>query len=115
MERAKKGWGEKWPAPAKINLMLRITGQREDGYHLLQTVFQLTDLCDWLTYHRVDDGSVSLFVPVEGVSEASELTVRAAKLLKKETGCETGVSIEIEKNLPMGAVWEGEVLMQLQR
>ena len=95
-------WSKKWPAPAKINLMLRITGQREDGYHLLQTVFQLTDLCDWLTFHPVDDGQITLQTPLPGVPEDTDLTVRAANLLRQETGCEQGVCIEIEKNLPMG-------------
>ncbi len=95
-------WAERWPAPAKLNLMLRITGQRSDGYHLLQTVFQFIDLCDWITFHPVNDGQVSLQRPIPGVSEADDLTVRAAKLLKAETGCEYGVCIEVEKNLPMG-------------
>ena len=96
------GWGEKWPAPAKLNLMLRITGRRPDGYHLLQTVFQMLDLCDWLTFYPVDDGSVSLVNPIPGVAEQDDLTVRAAKLLKVHTGCQQGVRIAIEKNLPMG-------------
>ena len=95
-------WAEKWPAPAKLNLMLRIVGQRPDGYHLLQTVFQFIDLCDWITFHPVDDGRVSLQKTIPGVSEADDLTVRAANLLKAETGCESGVRIEVEKNLPMG-------------
>ena len=95
-------WDKKWPAPAKINLMLRITGQREDGYHLLQTVFQLTDLCDWLTFHKVNDSSVTLQTPIPGVPEQTDLTVRAANLLKQETGCQQGVCIEVEKKLPMG-------------
>jgi len=95
-------WAEKWPAPAKLNLMLRITGQRSDGYHLLQTVFQFIELCDWITFHPVDDGRVSLQKPIPGVLEADDLIIRAAKLLKAETGCEQGVRIEVEKNLPMG-------------
>ncbi len=95
-------WAEKWPAPAKLNLMLRITGQRNDGYHLLQTVFQFIDLCDWITFHPVDNDRVSLMKPIVGVAETEELTVRAANLLKLETGCKQGVCIEIEKNLPMG-------------
>jgi len=97
-----KGWNEKWPAPAKINLMLRITGQRDDGYHLLQTVFQLTDLCDWLTFYPVEDGQVRLQKIIPGVPEETDLTIRAAKLLKQETGNEQGVCIKVEKNLPMG-------------
>ena len=95
-------WAERWPAPAKLNLMLRIVGQRQDGYHLLQTVFQFIDLCDWITFHPVNDGRVSLQKTIPGVPEADDLTVRAAKLLKAETGCELGVRIEVEKNLPMG-------------
>lgn len=95
-------WAERWPAPAKLNLMLRIVGRRQDGYHLLQTVFQFIDLCDWITFHPVDDGRVSLQKTIPGVPESDDLTVRAAKLLKAETGCESGVCIEVEKNLPMG-------------
>jgi 4-diphosphocytidyl-2-C-methyl-D-erythritol kinase len=93
---------ERWPAPAKLNLMLRIVGQREDGYHLLQTVFQFIDLCDWITFHPVEDGKVSLREVIPGVPEEEDLTIRAANLLKKETGCQFGVCIEVEKNLPMG-------------
>ncbi|MDD5319053.1 MAG: 4-(cytidine 5'-diphospho)-2-C-methyl-D-erythritol kinase [Methylococcales bacterium] len=95
-------WAVRWPAPAKLNLMLRIVGQRPDGYHLLQTVFQFIELCDWITYHPVDDGRVSLEKTIPGVAEVDDLTVRAAKLLKAETACESGVRIEVEKNLPMG-------------
>lgn len=95
-------WSEKWPAPAKLNLMLRITGRRDDGYHLLQTVFQIIDLCDWLIFHPAVDGRVYLKSPIPGVFEQDDLTVRAANLLKQYTGCEQGVCIEVEKNLPMG-------------
>ena len=96
------GWAERWPAPAKLNLMLRIVGQREDGYHLLQTVFQYVDLCDWLVFHPVVNDEVRLLKTIPGVEETDDLTVRAAKLLKAETGCDLGVHIEVEKNLPMG-------------
>lgn len=96
------GWAKKWPAPAKLNLMLRITGRRADGYHLLQTVFQMLDLCDWLTFHPVDDGRVYLKNPIPGVPEASDLTTRAANLLKESIGCQQGVCIEVDKNIPMG-------------
>ncbi len=98
----RSAWTEKWPAPAKLNLMLRITGQRSDGYHLLQTVFQFIDLCDWITFHPVDDGRVSLQKTIPNVAESDDLTIKAAMLLKAETGCEQGVCIEVEKNLPMG-------------
>ena len=102
MKKTVSGWDKKWPAPAKINLMLRITGQREDGYHLLQTVFQLTDLCDWITFSPVDDGKIYLQTPMDGVPEATDLTIRAATLLRRESGCKEGVCIAVEKNLPMG-------------
>jgi 4-diphosphocytidyl-2-C-methyl-D-erythritol kinase len=95
-------WAERWPAPAKLNLMLRIIGQRPDGYHLLQTVFQFIDWCDWLTFHPVNNGRVSLQKTIPGIVESNDLTVRAANLLKAETGCDLGVCIEVEKNLPMG-------------
>ncbi|MDP3331801.1 MAG: 4-(cytidine 5'-diphospho)-2-C-methyl-D-erythritol kinase [Methylococcaceae bacterium] len=95
-------WSERWPAPAKLNLMLRIVGRRSDGYHLLQTVFQFVDLCDWIRFHPVNDGSVTLRKTIPGVLESDDLTIRAANLLKAETGCEEGVCIEVEKNLPMG-------------
>ncbi|WP_020565321.1 4-(cytidine 5'-diphospho)-2-C-methyl-D-erythritol kinase [Methylosarcina fibrata] len=95
-------WAERWPAPAKLNLMLRITGQRSDGYHLLQTVFQFIDLCDWIVFEPAENGRVSLRRALPGVSEADDLAVKAANLLKEETGCRQGVVIDVEKNLPMG-------------
>lgn len=102
MTHAQNGWGEKWPAPAKLNLMLRIVGQRSDGYHLLQTVFQFVDLCDWISFHPAENGRVYLQKTLAGVAEADDLTIRAAKLLKAETGCDLGVCIDVEKHLPMG-------------
>ncbi len=102
IEKKNQAWLEKWPAPAKLNLMLRIVGRRADGYHLLQTVFQFVELCDWLTFHPVTDGQVRLKSPIPGVEEADDLTVRAANLLKAEAGCSYGVCIEVEKNVPMG-------------
>ncbi|MDO9105042.1 MAG: 4-(cytidine 5'-diphospho)-2-C-methyl-D-erythritol kinase [Methylovulum sp.] len=95
-------WQQLWPAPAKLNLMLRIVGRRPDGYHLLQTVFQFIELCDWISFHPVEDGLVSLQAKLPGVAEDDDLTVRAAKLLKVETGCRQGVCIDVVKNLPMG-------------
>jgi 4-diphosphocytidyl-2-C-methyl-D-erythritol kinase len=95
-------WAEKWPAPAKLNLMLRITGRRSDGYHLLQTVFQFIDLCDWIVFQPAENNRVSLRRTLSGVPESDDLTVRAANLLKEETGCRQGVVIDVEKHLPMG-------------
>lgn len=92
-----------WPAPAKINLMLRIVGQREDGYHLLQTVFQFVDLCDWLSFDVNCNSKVQLLNATPGVNPDQDLTVRAAKLLQQATGCSAGVAISLQKNIPMGA------------
>jgi 4-diphosphocytidyl-2-C-methyl-D-erythritol kinase len=98
----RSAWSTRWPAPAKLNFMLRIVGQRPDGYHLLQTVFQFVELCDWLTFHPLDMGEVKLLKTIPGVPEAEDLTVRAARLLQAETGCKLGACIEVEKYLPMG-------------
>jgi 4-diphosphocytidyl-2-C-methyl-D-erythritol kinase len=90
------------PAPAKLNLTLRIVGRRDDGYHLLQTVFQFIDRCDWITLCRRTDGQVRLETPLPGVPEETDLTVRAAHALRDAAGVKEGVTIAIEKNLPMG-------------
>lgn len=97
-----------WPAPAKLNLFLYITGQREDGYHTLQTLFQFLDYGDTLTIEPRKDGKICLLTPVEGVPDEENLIVRAARLLMKRAaaterltpGC--GADIAIEKRLPMG-------------
>ncbi|MGG1945026.1 4-(cytidine 5'-diphospho)-2-C-methyl-D-erythritol kinase [Trinickia sp. NRRL B-1857] len=90
-------------APAKLNLFLHITGRRPDGYHALQTVFQLIDWGDVLHFTLREDGRVHRKTEVPGVPEESDLVVRAAMLLKAHTGSPLGVDIEIEKRLPMGA------------
>ncbi len=96
------GWGVRWSAPAKLNLMLRIVGRREDGYHLLQTVFQIIDIDDGLVFHKTNDSRVHLKKTIPGIKEGDDLTVRAANMLKSEAGYQGGVCIDIEKNLPMG-------------
>ncbi|QFY43755.1 4-(cytidine 5'-diphospho)-2-C-methyl-D-erythritol kinase [Candidatus Methylospira mobilis] len=91
------------PAPAKLNLMLRIVGRRPDGYHLLQTVFQFIDLCDWITLTPRQDGVIRRVNPLPGVPEDSDLAVRAARALRDACGNPLlGVDIDLEKNLPMG-------------
>lgn len=97
-----RGWNDAWPAPAKLNLFLHVVGRRPDGYHLLQSVFRLIDLADTLRFAPRDDGEVRLAAPLPGVPEASDLTVRAAQLLRTETGCRAGVTIAVEKRIPMG-------------
>lgn len=90
------------PAPAKLNLFLHVTGRREDGYHLLQTLFRFIDLHDTLHFVLRTDGVVRRSNAVEGVDEDQDLCVRAARLLKSETGCTLGVDIGLEKRIPMG-------------
>ena len=91
-----------WPAPAKLNLFLHITGQREDGYHLLQTVFQFLDHGDTLHFTLREDGLVRRLNCLPGVAEEQDLVVRAARALQQASGCTHGVDIEVDKRLPMG-------------
>lgn len=91
-----------WPAPAKLNLMLRIVGRRPDGYHELQTVFQFLDMRDELRFQSRSDGRIVLATPLPGVTPETDLTVRAANLLKQHTKPAQGVTISIDKHLPMG-------------
>ncbi|WP_432722565.1 4-(cytidine 5'-diphospho)-2-C-methyl-D-erythritol kinase [Jeongeupia wiesaeckerbachi] len=95
------GW-RAFPAPAKLNLFLHIVGRRDDGYHLLQSVFQLIDLADSIRLRWRDDGDIVRVDPLPGVPAESDLTVRAARLLQRETGCRFGVDIAVDKRLPMG-------------
>lgn len=95
------------PAPAKLNLFLHVTGRRADGYHLLQTAFQLIDHGDLLHFERRDDGIIARTSDIEGVPESSDLIVRAAHLLKSTaqrrlTTAHLGARIAVEKRLPMG-------------
>ncbi|MDN5848380.1 MAG: 4-(cytidine 5'-diphospho)-2-C-methyl-D-erythritol kinase [Nitrococcus sp.] len=91
-----------WPAPAKINRFLHIIGRRDDGYHLLQTVFQFLELGDWLHFTCTTDGQITRFGAVPGVSAAADLSVRAARLLQQSTGCALGAVIQLDKCLPTG-------------
>ena len=90
------------PAPAKINLFLHVVGRREDGYHLLQTVFRFLDFSDQLRFALQENGAVRLHTPTPGVPEESDLCIRAAKLLRQESGTSLGVEIFLEKRIPMG-------------
>ena len=91
------------PAPAKLNLFLHINGRREDGYHLLQSVFMLVDWCDHLHFECRQDGVISREDLTGADLPANDLTVRAANALKLATGCPLGVHIGLEKNLPAEA------------
>jgi 4-diphosphocytidyl-2-C-methyl-D-erythritol kinase len=91
-----------WPAPAKLNLFLHITGRRPDGYHLLQSVFQFLDFGDEITIEVRDDGAIHRLNELPGVAPEQDLVVRAARLLQQQTGCTLGADIRVEKRLPMG-------------
>ncbi|WP_108470681.1 4-(cytidine 5'-diphospho)-2-C-methyl-D-erythritol kinase [Rhodanobacter thiooxydans] len=95
------GWTV-WPAPAKLNLFLRITGRRPDGYHELQTVFRLLDWGDEVRLRVRDDGLVRRTREVPGVPESADLVVRAARLLQERTGTPLGADIEVDKRIPLG-------------
>ena len=97
-----------WPSPAKLNLFLYITGQRTDGYHSLQTLFQFLDYGDTIDIALRGDGEIRLLTPVEGVAHEDNLIVRAARLLMKVASesnrlpKRSGADISIDKRLPMG-------------
>lgn len=92
----------RWPAPAKINLFLHVTGRRPDGYHTLQTVFQFLNLCDWLDFERREDGRIRRATAVGGIAPEQDLVVRAAHALQAHTGVKAGASLSIDKRLPVG-------------
>ena len=91
-----------YPSPAKLNLFLHVVGQREDGYHLLQTAFQLINYGDILYLEVRYDGQIVHENPLPGLPAPNDLTVRAARLLQQVSGSKLGLSIRIDKHLPMG-------------
>jgi 4-diphosphocytidyl-2-C-methyl-D-erythritol kinase len=94
--------GPDHPAPAKLNLFLHVVGRRDDGYHLLQSVFALIDRQDLLRFRVREDGAVRRVNDVAGIAEDEDLVVRAARLLKAETKTPLGADIELEKHIPVG-------------
>jgi 4-diphosphocytidyl-2-C-methyl-D-erythritol kinase len=92
-----------WPAPAKLNLFLHVTGQRPDGYHELQTLFQLLDWGDEVSIEPLDEPGISRPRASYAVQEADDLVVRAAQLLQAETSCRLGARIEVKKRIPAGS------------
>ena len=90
------------PSPAKLNLFLHITGRRDDGYHELQTIFQLIDLSDWLEFTQTDDLQISID-GLNSVDLEHNLIYKATQILKPYAQKITGLSIRVEKNIPMGA------------
>jgi len=92
-----------WPAPAKLNLFLHVTGRRADGYHELQTLFQLIDLCDTLTISLREDGLIERPAGAAGVAPEADLTLRAARALQQLTGTGQGADLRVHKRIPQGA------------
>ena len=93
---------EGWPAPAKLNLWLRVVGQREDGYHLLNTLFHFVTWHDRINFSVNNTGTIAEDNPHPLIPITSNLCFRAARLLQLETGCSSGVTYRIQKNLPLG-------------
>jgi 4-diphosphocytidyl-2-C-methyl-D-erythritol kinase len=91
-----------WPAPAKLNLFLHVTARRADGYHDLQTVFQLIDRCDQIGLTPRSDGQITRPVGLTGVEPEQDLAVRAARALQRHTGVSAGVDIQVIKHVPAG-------------
>ena len=92
----------RWPAPAKLNLFLHVTGRRPDGYHQLQTAFQLIDLCDTIGISLREDGSIVRLKGPAGVEAESDLAVRAARALQVASGVRRGASLRVSKRIPLG-------------
>ena len=91
-----------YPAPGKLNLMLRVTGRRADGYHFLQTIIRFIDYGDTLTFGVREDGAIERLNEVPGVPADGDLALRAARLLQRATGTRLGAGITVEKRLPLG-------------
>jgi len=91
-----------WPAPAKLNLFLHVTGRRADGYHTLQTAFQLIDLCDTIDVRPREDGLIRRMEGPADVDPEADLAVRAARLLRARAGCGLGADLWIRKVVPVG-------------
>ncbi|MBT9596349.1 MAG: 4-(cytidine 5'-diphospho)-2-C-methyl-D-erythritol kinase [Vitreoscilla sp.] len=90
------------PAPAKLNLFLHVIGRRDDGYHLLQSVFALIDWADTLHLERREDGQL-IRHDLGPALPADDLCLKAARLLQTESGCPHGADISIDKQVPWGA------------
>lgn len=92
-----------WPAPAKLNLFLHVTGRRADGFHELQTLFQLLDWGDEVYLQATADGDIGRRRADYDVAPDEDLVVRAARQLQAAAGCTTGAVIEVRKRIPIGA------------
>lgn len=102
MNELRRGAAESYPAPAKLNLFLHVTGRRADGYHLLQTVFRFIDYGDRLSFAVRDDDQIKLTRALPGLAPEQDLCFRAAQALQKMSGCRLGADITLEKKIPLG-------------
>jgi len=103
-----------FPSPAKLNLFLHVVGQREDGYHELETLFQFLDYSDTIEILITDNSTITLLTPIDGVNNDDNLIIKAARLLQNKTNQQRlykkettplkllGAKIRINKKLPMG-------------
>jgi 4-diphosphocytidyl-2-C-methyl-D-erythritol kinase len=91
-----------WPAPAKLNLFLHVTGRRPDGYHDLQTVFQIVDLCDTVGIRLRADAVIERRAGLETVLPEADLAIRAARVLQAASGTRQGASLRVTKRIPVG-------------
>ena len=91
------------PSPAKLNLFLHILDRREDGYHNLQTLFQLLDYGDQLSFSANKQSEINITSNIEAVAPRDNLVFKAATALQQATDCKWGCDIELDKKLPMGA------------
>jgi 4-diphosphocytidyl-2-C-methyl-D-erythritol kinase len=102
VERGTVNGNAEWPAPAKLNLFLHVTGRRPDGYHDLQTLFRFLDHGDSLRFEVRGDGLIRRVSGPAEVPEDQDLVVRAARLLQVESGTRAGADIHLVKRLPFG-------------
>ncbi|NDV91041.1 4-(cytidine 5'-diphospho)-2-C-methyl-D-erythritol kinase [Alteromonas sp. 345S023] len=91
-----------WPSPAKLNLFLHILGKYDNGYHQLESLFQMLDYGDRLAFETNETGDIAMALPMAGVKDEDNLIIRAAKLLAAHSKCNKGAKITIDKRLPMG-------------
>lgn len=91
-----------WFAPAKINLFLHINSKRADGYHNIQTIFQLLDYCDELTFSITENKKINRVSGNTDIEENKDLIIMAAKLLQQETNVKLGADISVIKKIPSG-------------
>lgn len=104
MSAAAPGDGDRaWPSPAKLNLFLHVTGRRADGYHELQTLFRLVDWGDTVHISLRGDGRIRRSRPLDGIDEARDLSLRAARALQAACPGVPGADIGVDKRIPTGA------------